>query len=166
MYTSRRFLFAGLLTAWLIGLSLTLHAAPLQAFENDSLAHIIKQRQGKPFVLILWSLDCEYCQASLQALAQKKRQNKNLNIVTLATDSMADAQTAALIRQRLRALGMQSDTWAFGAAPAEQLRHAIDPNWHGELPRSYWFNVGGTHGTKRSYSGVLDAAIIERYIGR
>lgn len=147
--------------ALLVAFSVTAHAETrLHAFDTHSLARIAEQHKGKPFVLILWSLDCEYCQASLKTLAQEKRKHRNLTIVTLATDSMSDPQTATLIRQRLHTLGMQTNAWAFGNAPAEQLRHALDPNWHGEMPRSYWFNA---RGEKRAYSGVLDTTIIDKY---
>ena len=135
-------------------------AAPLlQAFEPDSLVQILEKQKGKPFVLILWSLDCEYCQASLQVLSREKRRDKNLRVVTLSTDPAGDAQAAALMRKRLASLGMASDAWAFGAAPAEQLRYVVDPRWHGEMPRSYWFDA---QGGKVAYSGVLTPLVLKK----
>ena len=135
-------------------------AAPvLQAFEPDSLVRILEKQKGKPFVLILWSLDCEYCQASLQVLSREKRRDKNLRVVTLSTDPAGDAQAAALMRKRLASLGMASDAWAFGAAPAEQLRYVVDPRWHGEMPRSYWFDA---QGGKVAYSGVLTPLALKK----
>jgi hypothetical protein len=128
----------------------------LQAFEADSLAHIVEGQKGKPFVIIVWSLDCEYCQESLKALSQMKR--KHLNVVTLSTDALGDPQAVALMQKRLASLGMTANAWAFGAGPAEQLRYAIDPKWHGEIPRSYWFNA---RGDKVAYSGVLSASVID-----
>lgn len=129
----------------------------LQPFEPDSLPGLIAKQQGKPFVLVVWSLDCEYCQASLKALSQERRKRKDLTVVTLSTDSVGDPQAVALMQKRLAALGMARNAWAFGMAPAEQLRYAIDPRWHGEKPRSYWFNA---QGGKAAYSGVLTAAMI------
>lgn len=126
-------------------------------FETNSLSQLVASQKGQPFVLIVWSLDCEFCQASLKTLAQEKRKGRKLKIVTLATDSLDDPQAAALVQQRLAALGMTSDAWAYGAAPAEQLRYAVDPKWHGEMPRSYWFDA---RGGKQARSGVLTPAII------
>ena len=131
----------------------------LQAFEPDSLVHILEKQKGKSFVLIVWSLDCEYCQASLQALSREKRRHKDLRVVTLSTDPAGDGPAAALMRQRLASLGMASDAWAFGAAPAEQLRYIIDPRWHGEMPRSYWFDA---QGGKVAYSGVLTPLALKK----
>jgi hypothetical protein len=138
-------------------------ASAIQPFEADSLTRIVENQKGKPFVLLVWSLDCEYCQASLKALAQEKRKRKNLDVVTLSTDALDDAQSAALMRERLTALGMTRNAWAFGSTPPEQLRYVIDPKWHGEKPRSYWFNA---RGEKIAYSGVLTPATIQKLSSR
>jgi thiol-disulfide isomerase/thioredoxin len=134
-------------------------ALAIDQFETDSLSDVIASQKGKPFVLIVWSLDCEYCQASLKTLREEKRKRKDFRIVTLATDSLDDPQAAALVQQRLAALGMNANAWAFGGAPAEQLRYAIDPKWHGEMPRSYWFNA---RGDKVAHSGVVTPELIAR----
>ncbi|MBA5606190.1 hypothetical protein H3H36_12585 [Duganella sp. FT3S] len=128
-------------------------------FEADSLAQIVRTHAGKPFVLILWSLDCVYCQASLNALAEQKRSHPALEIVTLSTDGVGDPQTDALVEQRLRKLALTTNAWGFGAAPPEQLRYAIDPKWHGEMPRSYWFDA---QGRRTPHSGVLTPATIDQ----
>lgn len=134
-------------------------AVTLEAFQPDSLERIVANQNGKPFVLIVWSLDCQYCQASMKTLAQEKRKRKDLNVVTLSTDSLADPQAVVLIRKKLLSVGMTNNAWAFGDAPAEQLRHAVDAKWHGELPRSYWFNA---RGERVAYSGVITGATIEK----
>jgi hypothetical protein len=45
--------------------------------------------------------------------------------------------------------------------PPERLRYAIDRSWHGEKPRSYWFNA---RGERVAYSGVITAAVIDKYL--
>lgn len=133
--------------------------APIAPFEPRSLDQILAAHKGQPFVLILWSLDCVYCQASLTVLSKEKRVRPSLSIVTLSTDAVGDPQTDALVGERLRAFGLTSDAWAFGAVPPEQLRYAVDPKWHGEMPRSYWFDA---RGKRIAYSGVLTPAVIEK----
>lgn len=133
--------------------------AALQAFEPDSLARLVAQQKGKPFVLVIWSLDCEYCIASLKTLGEEQRKRKHLRLVTLATDAADDPQLAPLIRQRLAAFGVRGPAWAYGNAPEEQLRYAIDPKWYGEKPRSYWFNA---HGERVAHSGVITPVIIDK----
>lgn len=135
----------------------------LQPFESDSLARIVQKQKGKPFVLFVWSLECEYCQASLKVLSREKRKRKDLTVVTLSTDALNDPEAAALMQQRLISLGLTGNAWAFGEAPAEQLRYAIDPKWHGEMPRSYWYTA---QGEKVAYSGVLTPAMIDQLSAR
>jgi thiol-disulfide isomerase/thioredoxin len=134
-------------------------AGMLQAFEPNSMQNIMEKHKGKPFVLFIWSLDCVYCQASLDTLSQAKHENKALTIVTLSTDPVDDPQASALMQKRLTALQMTQDAWAFGSASPEKLKYALDPKWYGEKPRSYWFNA---QGERIAHSGVLTAAMIDK----
>lgn len=137
--------------------------ATVAPFEPGSLARIEASHQGKPFVLILWSLDCPFCQASMEVLAREKRTRAGLHVVTLATEHMDDPQTATLVRERLGAVGLTQGAWAFGAAPHEQLKYAVDPKWHGEMPRSYWYDA---QGKRVAHSGVLTPAIVAKLMSR
>jgi thiol-disulfide isomerase/thioredoxin len=134
-------------------------AAPLAAaepaiksFGPDSFAQIAASAKGQPQVVMVWSLDCSYCEPSFAALA--KAQRGGLKVVTIATDSADDQEAVALIEKKLASAGLQAQAWAFGPAPADQLRHAIDPKWRGEMPRSYWFDGKGQ---VRAYSGLITA---------
>lgn len=138
---------------------LALAATPLQSFEPDSMARIIEQHKGKPFMMLVWSLDCGFCQVSLKTLSKLKHEGKPLNIVTVSTDPVDDPQAAALMQQRLSDLKLRQEAWAFGDASPEKLKYAIDPKWHGEKPRSYWFNP---RGERVAYSGLLDEATIRK----
>lgn len=115
-------------------------SAPFRSFEPGSLADIRQAHRGQPFVLALWSADCTYCLQNLEALSQAQVTRPALQVVTVATDpvDLADELGALLARYRLR-----SERWAYGSAAPERLRHAIDPTWHGELPRSYLFDRAG-----------------------
>lgn len=147
-----------------MSVALSAHAAAaIQAFEADGMTRIMASQKGKPFVLVVWSLECEYCQTSLSALAREKRKRKGLNVVTLSTDAIDDPQAVALMKKKLGSTGMAGNAWAFGESPPEQLRYAIDPKWHGEMPRSYWFNA---RGERTAYSGVITPAVIARLSAR
>lgn len=134
----------------------------IQAFEPGSMSEIVAAQKGAPFVLVLWSLDCEYCKASLKTLRQEQAKWKNLRVVTLATDSIADPEAVVLIGKKLASLGMTANAYAFGEAPPEQLRYAVDPKWRGELPRSYWFNA---RGQSVAHSGLITPALIAKLYG-
>lgn len=138
-------------------------ASAIQPFEPGGMERILESQKGKPFVVIVWSLDCEFCQASLDTLARERQKRKELNIVTISTDPLADPTLEPLMQERLTALGMGRNAWAYGSLPPERLRYAIDRSWHGEKPRSYWFNA---RGEKTAYSGVITPAIIEKLFAR
>jgi thiol-disulfide isomerase/thioredoxin len=133
-------------------------ADKVRAFEADSLPGIVASHAGKPFVLVVWSLDCDYCQPSFKALAQAQRRNK-LEVVTIATDRAGDPEAVRFMRKKIGATGLSAQAWAFGDAPAEQLRYAIDPKWHGEMPRSYWFDGSGG---RIAHSGVITTEIVAK----
>jgi hypothetical protein len=133
------------------------HAAgPIRPLEADSFRQIVAAHEGKPFVVVVWALDCDYCGPSFEALARAQHQRK-LPVVAIATDRAGDAEATRYIEKKLQAAGLDAERWAFGGAPAEQLRFAIDPKWHGEMPRSYWFNG---HGGVTAHSGVITKKLI------
>jgi thiol-disulfide isomerase/thioredoxin len=137
-------------------------ADKVRAFEADSLPGIVASHAGKPFVVVVWSLDCDYCQPSFKALAQAQRRNK-LAVVTIATDRAGDSEAVRFMRKKIGATGLSAQAWAFGDAPAEQLRYAIDPKWRGEMPRSYWFD---SHGGRIAHSGVITAETVAKLAAR
>ena len=122
----------------------------IKSFGADSFAQIAAAAKGKPQVVMVWSLDCSYCEPSFAALTEAQR--RGAKVVTIATDPVDDAEARTLIRRKLAKSGLQAETWAFGPASPEQLRHAIDPAWRGEMPRSYWFDGNGQ---VRAYSGLI-----------
>ncbi|MFP5389972.1 MAG: TlpA family protein disulfide reductase [Gammaproteobacteria bacterium] len=146
---------------WILAAALLL-GAPAWAqspkpFEADSLERIVGAHRGKPFVLMLWSMDCEFCQASLELLSKTRATHPGLTVVTVSTDPVSDAALTAQAAKRLAGLGLAEDAWAFGQASPERLRYAIDPRWRGEKPRTYWYDAQGKRVT---HSGVVTAAMI------
>ena len=130
-----------------------------QRLEHDSFGKIVQAHRGEPFVVVLWSLDCEYCLESFKTLENAQRQT-GLKVVSIATDRADDEQASKLIAEKIRSSGLQAESWAFGAAPAEKLRYVIDPKWRGEMPRSYWFN---REGQAAGYSGLITTAVVDRF---
>lgn len=124
-------------------------ALAIRSFEADSMAAIEAAHRGKPFVVMVWSLDCAYCPAALAALGKQRE----LPVVTIATDAVEAhrKQIAAKLGPKL----MKTEAWAFGDAPPEQLRYALDPKWRGETPRSYWYDAKGVR-TARSGPVTLE----------
>jgi len=133
----------------------------LHPFEPQSLGDIVAAHHGRPFVVLVWSMDCEFCQASLDTLARVRTTRHDFDIVTVSTDPLADAELAAQSTRRLDSIGLLHDAWSFGAQAPEQLRFAIDPRWRGEKPRSYWFDAAGR---RTAHSGVITPELIDKLV--
>jgi hypothetical protein len=141
-------------------LSALAQAQPIKPFEPASLERIAASHRGKPFLLLVWSMDCEFCQASLEVMAKARSAHPTLNIVTVTTDPIADPGLSEQVRARLASLRLLDDAWSYANAPPERLRFALDPAWRGEKPRSYWYDATG----KRSaYSGLIKAAKLAQW---
>jgi thiol-disulfide isomerase/thioredoxin len=156
----KRLLFTLLLAAAAHCNMAALAAEKIHPFDSDSFSRIVASQKGRPFVVMVWSLDCDYCEASFDALARAQRQS-GLKVITIATDRADDQEAARLIMKKLAQSGLKTEVWAFGPAPAEQLRYAIDPKWRGEMPRSYWFD---RQGRARAYSGLIGADTVTRFL--
>jgi thiol-disulfide isomerase/thioredoxin len=135
------------------------NAASLKPFEPQSVEQIAAGHKGKPFVVLVWSMDCEFCQHSLDVLAKARAANPGFDIVTISTDPLSDAALSQMVSKRLSGIDLLGDAWSFGSLAPERLRYAIDPRWRGEKPRSYWYDANGQ---RVAYSGVITPAVIEK----
>lgn len=128
-------LLAALLCA---GNAVAAGAAAVQPMKPGSLAGILAARQGKPFIVAYWSVACAHCPKELRALGELRRQYPRLDLVLVSTDTPADADEAG----RLAAgYGLAAaEQWIFAVDAPERLRAEIDPRWHGELPRTAFYD--------------------------
>ena len=131
----------------------------LKAFEPQSVEQIAASHKGKPFVVLVWSMDCEFCQHSLDVLSKARSANPGFDIVTITTDPLSDAALSQMVKKRLSGIDLLADAWSFGELAPERLRYAIDPRWRGEKPRSYWYDA---QGQRIAYSGVITPSLIEK----
>lgn len=111
-------------------------------------------------IIMLWSLDCAYCEPNMQALAKLQRGHSDrIELVTVATDSIALHDE---IVARLAAAGMDGfAARAYTEATPARLNFLIDPAWGGELPRTI---VVRADGSRVAMSGELTAAQLARIV--
>lgn len=144
-----------ILLAWLPAMA----AAELKPFQPDSLQAITSAREGRPFLLLLWSLDCPPCMKELAGLRQQLKDSDAQHLVLVSTDG--PGQQVA-VEHALRGFGLeQFDNWLFADDFSERLRFHIDPNWFGELPRAYFYAADHS---RRAKSGVLKAGQLQRWL--
>lgn len=136
-------------------------AAELRPFDVSAASALRRQHAGKPWVLVLWSVGCEPCRAEMPHWAALRREHPELAIELVSTDSEGDREMAV---QLLARAGLMSEPgWIFADDFVERLRYAVDPGWHGELPRTLFYEAGGRYAGR---SGVVDAAWIAAWIRR
>lgn len=134
-------------------------AAEVRPFVAGSMKEIAAARQGKPFVLGLWSLSCTHCREELALLGRLLKRHPGLDLVLVSTDSPAEqAAVAATLRQH----GLnRAEAWVFADDFAERLRFEVDRKWRGELPRTYFY---GPDGQVLAASGKPDPRQVDAWV--
>ena len=135
-------------------------AHEIKPFVSGSYQQIISARKGKPFIISLWSLNCGYCKVELGMLKKLSRKYPGLDLVLISTDTPEEQK---MVSAALKKLSLdKTEAWLFADNYAERLRHEIDSNWYGELPRTYFFNANNE---VKAVSGQIEQAEVERWIG-
>ncbi len=155
-----------LLLAWC--LTMAVHAqsptptmADLRPFERDSLQKIRDAHANQPFVLAFWSVYCEPCRDELATLQRFKAAHRQVAVILVATDP---PEEDAAIRQAMADFDLLGiETWTFADAFVERLRHAVDPRWRGELPRTYFYD---RQHRVSALSGRVDTAYLDDWLDR
>jgi len=133
-------------------------ADTIAAFTGESFQKIKEDYAGKPFVLSLWSIDCAPCRVELELLGEIKQKQPEFPLVVISTDQIEDHEEALDILDSYNLAGIES--WMFADAFVEKLRFSIDPLWHGELPRSYFFAQDHSFD---AHSGILTNEQLQKY---
>lgn len=127
-------------------------------FQPGSYAQLLTQQKNQSFMLVFWSLDCPPCYKELAMLAEEIKTQPGLTLVLISTDTPDDITE---IQQKLSQFGFSNiNAWVFESNRAQQLRYEIDPNWYGELPRSYLFD---SQHQRQAISGILKKPLLQRW---
>jgi thiol-disulfide isomerase/thioredoxin len=133
----------------------------VRPFTAGSFSQVLAARQGKPFILVLWSLDCQYCPTELKILSELKRSHPKLDVVLVATDTVSDAPQ---LIARTESYGMgKIEQWVFADDVPERLRLEIDGRWYGEVPRTYFYDQKHQREVK---SGLVNKKVFEDWLSR
>lgn len=151
----RIFLTLALLTALVFPAA----AQDIRPFVPGSLKEITAARQGKPFILGMWSLTCAHCREELALLSGLVKEHPGLDLVLVATDTPEEGETIGVTLGQAGLGG--AEAWVFADPFAERLRFEIDPKWHGELPRTYLYD--SSHKIQ-AFSGKPDALRVAQWL--
>ena len=134
-------------------------AQDIRPFVSGSIKEITAARQGKPFILGMWSLTCTHCREELALLSDLVIKYPDLDLVLIATDTPEEEEAISATLRQSRLGGAQA--WVFADPFSERLRFEIDPKWHGELPRTYLYDP--SHKVQ-AFSGKPDALQMEQWL--
>jgi len=134
----------------------------LQPFNQNAFIALKQQKLGVRWLMVVWSLDCPACFKELALIQklQKATPNTALNVIYINADDNIDV--AFERKQVLAVYGMQNvENFYFTDGQADRSRYLLDPNWYGELPRSYFVDEKGVFHGK---SGLLDEVLISNWL--
>ena len=154
-------LYLSLTLILLITISTLSHADNFRSFTFDSFSEIKSTFQGQEFLLGLWSVDCPPCLVELSMMGNLLELNPDLPFVLISTDSIDTNEDAIEFLSDFNL--EQRESWMFSDNFVERLRYTIDPNWYGELPRSYFFD--NDHNMS-SHSGIMTEQLLEEWFVR
>lgn len=131
----------------------------LSDFKVESYKEIVTRYQDSSFLMVLWSVDCPPCIEELPTLGKFHQLHPKANLVMVSTD---DEYHKDDIQQLMHKHGLDDiQQWVFSGVSLQAMRYAIDPTWHGELPRSYFHHKQHKRQVK---SGRLGEDVLSTWI--
>lgn len=129
-------------------------------FTQTVFEKIKEQYQGKKWLTLLWSVDCPPCMKELALVQKLQQKNKGLAIVIVNVDTHENSKQQRdeiLLHFNLA----QHKHLYFRDGSEDQSRYYIDPQWFGELPRSYFIDEAGFFHGK---SGLVSKTLLEQWL--
>lgn len=132
--------------------------AESRPFTDNSLPEIERAHSGHPFLLVVWSLYCPPCFHELALLSEWSNEHPEVGLVLLSADPL---QAGAVVDETLQQLGLGDlESWISADEIPERFRYRLDPQWRGELPRSYFYSA---RGRRVAHSGLLSREMLESW---
>jgi thiol-disulfide isomerase/thioredoxin len=124
----------------------------LRTFVRGSWQDIRKAHAGKPTVVHFWGVTCGPCRIEMPAWGAFLLKRPDLDLVVINADLVPNEPSA--VSATLAQTGLASaENWTFGDGFVERLRYEIDPQWHGDIPRTLLI---ARDGSVTTIEGVAD----------
>jgi thiol-disulfide isomerase/thioredoxin len=136
---------------------LTLQVEPFTQVAFDEMK---AKYQGNKWLTLLWSVDCPPCMKELALVQKLQQQTKDIAVVIINVDTYENSE-----QQRDEILLhfdlTQRKHFHFQEDLEDQSRYHIDPQWFGELPRSYFIDEAGIFHGK---SGLVSKELLSKWL--
>jgi len=132
------------------------------AFTKVEFEQVKQKYKDKQWLMLLWSVDCPPCFKELAIVQKLNAKLTDLNIILINTD--ADEETRVERDTIIKQFDLQRiANYHFTDGQSDKSRYLIDPQWYGELPRSYFIQANGKFNGK---SGLASESLIEHWLSR
>lgn len=148
-------LFPSLAFIFLNIFNIQTQAAP-SAFTSGSYQQILTSHANRPFMLVVWSINCSSCLKDMALLSSIHKSRPELKIIMLAADELSATEQVQQILDKNQLSDIEN--WVYAEENTQKLQFEIDPKWYGELPRTYFFDK--VH-QRTGVSGVLSKEYYE-----
>lgn len=133
-----------------------LAAAEMRPFVSGSWKQLTGAYEGKPVVVHFWGLTCSICVAEMPDWGRLAAAHPEMQIVLVNWDRRPDKPSRLQAVLDKAGVG-RLERWVFAETFEDRLRFEVDPEWMGELPRTYMISRDGS---VSAASGALDRAEI------
>ncbi|NQY62516.1 MAG: redoxin domain-containing protein [Alteromonadaceae bacterium] len=135
-------------------------AAQSAVFSTEVFNNIKQQYKGQRWLALMWSVDCPPCIKELAQISKMYQQNPSLPVILINTDGddeLTEERETLIAKYQLNSLTQ----FYFIDGEAARSRYLIDPNWYGELPRSYFYNANGE---RIERSGLVSEDLLKKWL--
>jgi len=129
-------------------------------FNKVRFEQVKQDKLAQKWLVLLWSVDCPPCMKELALVQKLQQKQKNLAVVMINTDTEESSeQERDDIIKHFNLVNLKS--FHFTQGQEAQQRYQVDPQWFGELPRSYFIDEQGKFHGK---SGLIAEELLTQWL--
>ncbi len=129
-------------------------------FSKARFEQVKQAKIGQKWLALLWSVDCPPCMKELALVQKLQQKQKNLAVVIINTDTEESSEKErADIIKHFKLMNLKN--FHFTQGQEAQQRYQVDPQWFGELPRSYFIDEEGSFHGK---SGLIAEELLTQWL--
>tara|TARA_B110000467_G_scaffold139307_1_gene138637 strand:- start:330 stop:797 length:468 start_codon:yes stop_codon:yes gene_type:complete len=129
-------------------------------FNKLHFEQVKQDKLGQKWLVLLWSVDCPPCMKELALVQKLQQKQEDLAVIMINTDTEESSEKERNdIIKHFDLVNLKS--FHFTQGQETQQRYQIDPQWFGELPRSYFIDEQGTFHGK---SGLIAEELLTQWL--
>ncbi|HEY7248523.1 MAG TPA: TlpA disulfide reductase family protein [Xanthobacteraceae bacterium] len=137
-------------------------ANELHPFVRGSWKAILAAHAGQPTIVHFWGVTCGPCRVEMPRWAELLQELPDVHLIVINADLVPNEGSA--VAAMLAQTGLAgAENWMFVDGFVERLRYEIDPQWHGEIPRTILI---ARDGSVTTIEGPADFKLVKTWLDR